>query len=256
MGSYQDDRLAPWHLDELISVWDKYWAEPLKFRIFTHKKDARDSLRRYTRILQNNRHWLNAGRGVDLETLHSECRTQLLIVGSWLIAQTDQETPLEILGGPAARTMGFWAFARTDLRNLSVLYGMATGQGADIAQAQRWLHQADEMVSNQILDEAYSDGTSNPDAHELQSHAEEHLESQQREFALLELVPYSFRHRYSTTGHGRGLQPKQMADAMGHSLEVHMGNYARFMTRDLASAFDVANTQTHDRGARGPLVRG
>ena len=52
-----------------------------------------------------------------------------------------------------------------------------------------------------------------------------------------ELVPYSFRHRYSATGHGRGLQPKQMADAMGHSLEVHMGNYARFMTRDLASAF-------------------
>ncbi|WP_232197265.1 integrase [Synechococcus sp. CB0205] len=59
-----------------------------------------------------------------------------------------------------------------------------------------------------------------------------------------ELVPYSFRHRYSATGHGRGLQPKQMADAMGHSLEVHMGNYARFMTRDLASAFDVANGGT------------
>ena len=59
-----------------------------------------------------------------------------------------------------------------------------------------------------------------------------------------ELVPYSFRHRYSATGHGRGLQPKQMADAMGHSLEVHMGNYARFMTRDLASAFDAANGVT------------
>ena len=58
-----------------------------------------------------------------------------------------------------------------------------------------------------------------------------------------ELVPYSFRHRYSATGHARGLQPKQMADAMGHSLEVHMGNYARFMTRDLASAFDASNGQ-------------
>ena len=56
-----------------------------------------------------------------------------------------------------------------------------------------------------------------------------------------ELVPYSFRHRYSATGHGRGLQPKQLADAMGHSLEVHMGNYARFMTRDLAEAFDAVN---------------
>lgn len=28
---------------------------------------------------------------------------------------------------------------------------------------------------------------------------------------------------------------------MGYSLEVHMGNDARFMTRDLASAFQVAN---------------
>ncbi|KZR75871.1 hypothetical protein PMIT1320_00865 [Prochlorococcus marinus str. MIT 1320] len=28
-----------------------------------------------------------------------------------------------------------------------------------------------------------------------------------------------------------------MADEMGHSLEVHMCIYARFMTRDLADAF-------------------
>ena len=56
-----------------------------------------------------------------------------------------------------------------------------------------------------------------------------------------ELVPYSFRHRYSATGHARGLQPKQIADAMGHSLEVHMNSYARFMTRDLADAFDAVN---------------
>lgn len=40
---------------------------------------------------------------------------------------------------------------------------------------------------------------------------------------------------------GAGLLPKQLADAMGYSLEVHMGNDARFMTRDLASAFQVAN---------------
>jgi cellobiose-specific phosphotransferase system component IIA len=64
---------------------------------------------------------------------------------------------------------------------------------ADIAQAQRWLHQADEAVSNQILDEAYSDGTSNPDAHLLQRHAEEHLENLQREFALLELMLEGWR---------------------------------------------------------------
>ena len=62
-----------------------------------------------------------------------------------------------------------------------------------------------------------------------------------------ELVPYSFRHRYSATGHARGLQPKQLADAMGHSLEVHMGNYARFMTRDLADAFATANGMASPR---------
>ena len=55
------------------------------------------------------------------------------------------------------------------------------------------------------------------------------------------LTPYSFRHRYSAAGHARGLQPKQMADAMGHSLEVHMGSYARFMSPDLANAFDAVN---------------
>ena len=56
-----------------------------------------------------------------------------------------------------------------------------------------------------------------------------------------ELVPYSFRHRYSATGHARGLQPKQLADGMGHSLEVHMAAYARFMTRGLEDAFAAAN---------------
>jgi predicted ribosome quality control (RQC) complex YloA/Tae2 family protein len=64
---------------------------------------------------------------------------------------------------------------------------------ADIAQAHRWRCQADDMVANQILDEAYSDGTSNPGAHELQRQAEEHLEQLQREFALLELMLEGWR---------------------------------------------------------------
>ena len=59
-----------------------------------------------------------------------------------------------------------------------------------------------------------------------------------------ELVPYSCRHRDSAMGHVRGLPPKQIADAMGHNLEVHMANYARFMTRDLADAFDAVNAAT------------
>jgi hypothetical protein len=36
-----------------------------------------------------------------------------------------------------------------------------------------------------------------------------------------------------------------MADAMGRSLEVHMGNNGRFMTRHLASALEAANGVTH-----------
>lgn len=56
-----------------------------------------------------------------------------------------------------------------------------------------------------------------------------------------QLTPYSFRHRFSAEGHRRGLQPKQIADAMGHTLEVHMSSYARFMTRDLANAFEAVN---------------
>ena len=42
-------------------------------------------------------------------------------------------------------------------------------------------------------------------------------------------------------GHARGLQPKQLADSMGHDLETHMNSYARFMSKDLESAFDAAN---------------
>ncbi|TWB86033.1 hypothetical protein FB106_1392 [Synechococcus sp. Ace-Pa] len=57
-----------------------------------------------------------------------------------------------------------------------------------------------------------------------------------------QLTPYSSRHRYSADGHRLGLQPKQLSDARGHSLEVHMGSYARFMTRNLTDAFDVVNS--------------
>jgi len=32
--------------------------------------------------------------------------------------------------------------------------------------------------------------------------------------------------------------PKQVADAMGHTLDTHLLSYSRFQTKDLASAFD------------------
>ena len=57
-------------------------------------------------------------------------------------------------------------------------------------------------------------------------------------------VPYSFRHRYSYIGHNRQKDdgtyraPKQIADAMGHSLDVHLASYSRFMTKELAKNFD------------------
>ena len=59
-----------------------------------------------------------------------------------------------------------------------------------------------------------------------------------------QLTPYSFRHRYAYYGHNRPKAdgsyraPKQIADAMGHTLNTHLLSYSRFQTKDLASAFD------------------
>lgn len=68
---------------------------------------------------------------------------------------------------------------------------------------------------------------------------------------------YSFRHRYAYTAHNRPMasgqmrSPKQCADAIGHSLDVHLKNYARFQTRDLASAFDEEPAVAAVAGAVG-----
>ena len=59
-----------------------------------------------------------------------------------------------------------------------------------------------------------------------------------------QLTPYSFRHRFAYVGHNRKKTdgthraPKQIADAMGHTLDVHLKSYARFMTKELAENFD------------------
>ena len=59
-----------------------------------------------------------------------------------------------------------------------------------------------------------------------------------------ELTPYSFRHRYAYYGHkrpkadGSYRAPKQVSDAMGHTLDTHLLSYSRFQAKDLASAFD------------------
>ena len=77
---------------------------------------------------------------------------------------------------------------------------------------------------------------------------------QLKEEALAErqqCVPYSFRHRYSYIGHNRQKEdgtyrsPKQISDAMGHSLDVHLASYSRFMTKELAKNFDQEKVEVN-----------
>ena len=42
-------------------------------------------------------------------------------------------------------------------------------------------------------------------------------------------VPYSFRHRYSKESHAYGMPISNIALSMGHSVEVHLDNYARYL---------------------------
>ncbi len=62
----------------------------------------------------------------------------------------------------------------------------------------------------------------------------------------LEAVPYSFRHRYAYVGHTRPLSNgtmrtvKQIADMMGHDPDTNLKSYARFQTKDLEKASDLA----------------
>ena len=62
------------------------------------------------------------------------------------------------------------------------------------------------------------------------------------------LTVYSFRHRYVYYGHNRPKKdgsyraPKSVADALGHSLDVHLTSYSRYMTRNLQNEYDDAET--------------
>ena len=57
-------------------------------------------------------------------------------------------------------------------------------------------------------------------------------------------VPYSLRQRYSYVGHNRQKDdgtyrsPKKIAEAMGHTLDVHLTSYARFQTKEMVEDFD------------------
>ena len=56
-----------------------------------------------------------------------------------------------------------------------------------------------------------------------------------------ELTPYSFRHRYSKQSHAAGLPVSEIAEAMGHSLEVHLKSYARFKPDSTAANYAAVN---------------
>ena len=56
-----------------------------------------------------------------------------------------------------------------------------------------------------------------------------------------ELTPYSFRHRYSKQSHAARLPISEIAEAMGHSLEVHLKSYARFKPDATAANYAAVN---------------
>lgn len=131
--------LWTWALDSVQKTWDKYYAnDVLKFRVYVEKGNRRESARRLTRLLYANKHWLNSGRNADLDQLYDEFCAQLLMVGIWLNDNSEDEDAWDVIGGHVKITMGMWPFIgahlkRDGLQNLSVLYGLATGQGENVA---------------------------------------------------------------------------------------------------------------------------
>ena len=57
-----------------------------------------------------------------------------------------------------------------------------------------------------------------------------------------QLTPYSFRHRYAKALHAAGIAIANIAEAMGHTIEVHLQSYARFKpnaTAELVAAMNA-----------------
>jgi len=55
------------------------------------------------------------------------------------------------------------------------------------------------------------------------------------------LKPYSFRHRYAKQSHAAGFPIANIASAMGHTVEVHLQNYARFTPDATTNLYVKAN---------------
>ncbi len=56
-----------------------------------------------------------------------------------------------------------------------------------------------------------------------------------------EAVPYSFRHRYAKESHASGFPIANIAQAMGHTPEVHLQNYSRFAPDKTTDLYAQAN---------------
>jgi integrase len=56
-------------------------------------------------------------------------------------------------------------------------------------------------------------------------------------------VPYSFRHRYAKASHASGFPIANIAQAMGHTPEVHLQNYSRFAPDKTTDLYTQANKQ-------------
>ena len=57
-------------------------------------------------------------------------------------------------------------------------------------------------------------------------------------------MPYSFRHRYSKESHASGFDVANIAEAMGHTPEVHWQNYSRFKPSGTTEMYRNRNKQT------------
>lgn len=121
-SSVEDDygNLWPWAVDEVAETWNKYFAEPFKFRIFTHKGTAAADAKRLTGILRANAHWLGCRKNASIDELYDAFCT-LLLIASVKLQDAGFEAINQGLSRPMQRTMGFWAFTRPDLQNLAAI---------------------------------------------------------------------------------------------------------------------------------------
>ena len=56
-----------------------------------------------------------------------------------------------------------------------------------------------------------------------------------------ELTPYTFRHRYAKQSHAAGFPLKNICFAMGHTAEVHLGSYARYIPEGTSDLYAKRN---------------